>query len=130
VVATGVDALAVAVGSSHAMTTRSARLDHELISALRRAVPCPLVLHGSSGVPDEELAAAVRAGMVKINIGTALNIAGTTAVREFLDADPGAVDPRKYLTRARSAMADTVAHLLGVLAAPVEVPEQAAAPTL
>ena len=56
VAATGVDALAVAVGSSHAMTDRSAALDHALIAELARAVPVPLVLHGSSGVPDDELA--------------------------------------------------------------------------
>ncbi|HWB37507.1 MAG TPA: class II fructose-bisphosphate aldolase [Rugosimonospora sp.] len=128
--ATGVDALAVAVGSSHAMTTRSARLDRELIGALRAAVPCPLVLHGSSGVPDGELAAAVRAGMVKINIGTALNVAATTAVRDFLAADEREVDPRRYLARARTAMADTVAHLLTVLATPaaasVDAPPAAA----
>ena len=53
---TGVDGLAVAVGSSHAMTARTAQLDHELIAALRDAVPVPLVLHGSSGVADDELA--------------------------------------------------------------------------
>jgi fructose-bisphosphate aldolase, class II len=116
VTTTGVDALAVAVGSAHAMTTRSARLDHELIRALRGAVPVPLVLHGSSGVADDELIAAVRAGIVKINIGTALNIAATSAVREHLAAEPTAVDPRTYLSRARTAMADTVAHLLRVLA--------------
>src|SRR5688500_8105135 len=56
--ATGVDALAVAVGSSHAMSSRTARLDHDLIARLRLAVPVPLVLHGSSGVPDDELVAA------------------------------------------------------------------------
>jgi fructose-bisphosphate aldolase class II len=114
VAATGVDALAVAVGSAHAMTTRSARLDHELIGRLREAVPVPLVLHGSSGVPDDELAAAVRHGMVKVNIGTALNVAFTAAVRDTL-ADPKLVDPRKYLAPARDAMAATVAHLLKVL---------------
>lgn len=115
VAATGVDALAVAVGSSHAMTDRSASLDHDLIGRLRGAVPVPLVLHGSSGVPDAELTAAVRAGMVKINIGTALNIAFTGAVRDTL-ADAAVVDPRRYLAPARDAMADTVAHFLTVLA--------------
>ncbi|MDQ0752941.1 hypothetical protein QF034_007172 [Streptomyces africanus] len=79
--ATGVDALAVAVGSSHAMTTRTARLDHGLIARLAAAVPVPLVLHGSTGVPDGELRKAVAAGMVKVNIGTALNAAFTGAVR-------------------------------------------------
>ena len=115
VAATGVDALAVAVGSSHAMTDRSAALDHTLIADLARAVPVPLVLHGSSGVPDDELAAAVRAGMVKINIGTILNVEYTAAVREALAADERLVDPRKYLRPARTRIACTVAHLLDVL---------------
>jgi fructose-bisphosphate aldolase class II len=110
--ATGVDALAVAVGSSHAMTTRTATLDHDLIATLAAAVPVPLVLHGSSGVPDEDLTRAVTAGIRKINIGTALNVAYTAAVRAYLTDNPKAVDPRKYLASARTAMADTVHRLL------------------
>lgn len=113
--ATGVDALAVAVGSSHAMTRRTAALDHALIAALREAVPVPLVLHGSSGVPDEEIRRAVAAGIVKINVGTALNTAFTGAVREYLAARPSVVDPRKYLVPAREAMAGTVAGFLRVV---------------
>lgn len=112
---TGVDGLAVAVGSSHAMTERSAALDHNLIAAIHAEVPVPLVLHGSSGVPDASLAAAVAAGMVKINIGTALNIAGTAAVRTAL-TNQTLIDPRKYLAPARDAMAETVASFLRVLA--------------
>jgi fructose-bisphosphate aldolase class II len=115
VAATGVDALAVAVGSSHAMQTRTARLDHDLIGRLRAAVAVPLVLHGSSGVPDDELAAAVRGGMTKINIGTALNTAFTGTVRATLDDRPDMVDPRRYLAPARDAMARTVASALRVL---------------
>jgi fructose-bisphosphate aldolase, class II len=113
--ATGVDALAVAVGSTHAMTERTAALDHGLIAALRDAVPVPLVLHGSSGVPDTEIRAAIAAGMVKINVGTALNTAFTGAVREQLDARPATVDPRKYLAPAREAMATTVADFLKLM---------------
>ncbi|GAA2223304.1 class II fructose-bisphosphate aldolase family protein [Streptomyces amakusaensis] len=120
--ATGVDALAVAVGSSHAMTERTAALDHALIARLRAAVPVPLVLHGSSGVPDGEIRAAVAAGMVKINVGTALNTAFTGAVREFLAGRPEVVDPRKYLGPARTAMAGTVAGFLGLLSAPGRAP--------
>jgi fructose-bisphosphate aldolase class II len=115
VAATGVDALAVAVGSSHAMTSRTARLDHALIDTLRTAVPVPLVLHGSSGVPDEELAAAVHAGIVKVNIGTALNVAFTGAVREWVERGGTSSDPRKYLARARDELADVVRHLVGVV---------------
>ena len=115
VAATGVDALAVAVGSSHAMTTRTAGLDFELIERLRDAVPIPLVLHGSSGVPDDALAAGVRAGIVKVNIGTALNLAYTGAVRTFLAQDERTVDPRKFLKPARIALAETVAQMLSVV---------------
>jgi fructose-bisphosphate aldolase, class II len=112
VAATGVDALAVAVGSSHAMTTKTAELDLDLIATLRDAVPVPLVLHGSSGVPDHTLREAVRAGIVKVNIGTALNVAYTGALREALSAK---ADPRPPLNAARNAVADTVAHLLDVV---------------
>ncbi|MBW5422850.1 ketose-bisphosphate aldolase [Streptomyces sp. BG9H] len=112
---TGVDALAVAVGSSHAMTERTATLDHDLIASLASAVPAPLVLHGSSGVPDNEIRRAIASGMVKINVGTALNSAFTGEVRAHLAAHAKGVDPRKYLAPAREAMAGTVAGFLGLL---------------
>jgi fructose-bisphosphate aldolase, class II len=115
--ATGVDALAVAVGSSHAMLTRDAVLDAGLIAEIHRAVAVPLVLHGSSGVPDAGLAAAVAAGMTKINVATQLNKAFTGAVRECLAADPALVDPRRYGAAAREAVAAEVTRLLGVLRA-------------
>jgi fructose-bisphosphate aldolase class II len=115
--ATGVDALAVAVGSSHAMLTRDAVLDLDLIAQIHQAVPVPLVLHGSSGVPDGGLAAAVAAGMTKINVATQLNKAFTGAVRACLAADPVLVDPRRYGAAARDAVAAEVTRLLGVLGA-------------
>jgi fructose-bisphosphate aldolase class II len=112
---TGVNALAVAVGSSHAMTDRTAQLDTDLIAALRRSVPVPLVLHGSSGVPDEGLVAAVRAGMTKVNIATHLNQVFTRAMTERLEASP-TVDTRKYLGAARDAVTDEAARLMQLLA--------------
>jgi fructose-bisphosphate aldolase class II len=115
VAATGVDALAVAVGSSHAMRTRTARLDHGLIARLRDASPVPLVLHGSSGVPPAELHFAVSHGISKVNVGTAVGLANTTAVRAALEADPDLVDPRRYLGPARTAMRDAVMALLTAL---------------
>jgi fructose-bisphosphate aldolase class II len=115
VAATGVDALAVAVGSSHAMTTRDAELDDELIAELAAAVPVPLVLHGSSGVPDAGLVSAIAAGMTKINIATHLNIALTAAVRAAL-RDEKVVDPRTYLGPGRAAVAAEVERLLTLLA--------------
>ncbi|MBD0693357.1 ketose-bisphosphate aldolase [Streptomyces sp. CBMA123] len=125
---TGVDALAVAVGTSHAMLTRTAALDLGLIAELRAAVPVPLVLHGSSGVAEDALAAAVAHGMTKINIATHLNKAFTEAVRRRLAADPALVDTRAYLGDGREAVTREVARLLGVLTAPRRVDPAAVAP--
>lgn len=113
--ATGVDALAVAVGSSHAMLTRDAVLDDDLIGRLADAVDVPLVLHGSSGVPDDGLVRAVAHGMAKVNIATQLNKAMTAAVRDALAADERLVDPRKYLGPARDAVAAEVERLLRLI---------------
>ena len=112
---TGVDALAVAVGSSHAMLTRDAELDDDLIAEIAAAVAVPLVLHGSSGVPDEGLRRAVAHGMRKVNIATQLNKVMTAAVRDAL-SDPALVDPRRYLGPGRDALAAEVARLLTLLA--------------
>jgi fructose-bisphosphate aldolase, class II len=111
-----VDALAVAIGTTHAMTTRTATLDHALLEQLSAALDVPLVLHGSSGLPDGELAAAVAGGIAKVNIGTALNMAMTGAIREFLAAHPEAVDSRKYLSVGREAMARAVTGIIRTLA--------------
>jgi fructose-bisphosphate aldolase class II len=118
VAATRVDALAVAVGSSHAMLTKEAVLDDGLIAAIAARVDVPLVLHGSSGVPDAGLASAVRHGITKVNLATTLNAALTSAVRAALAADPALVDPRRYLGPGRDAVAAEVSRLLGVLRPP------------
>ena len=122
VAAPGVDGLAVAIGTSHAMTDKTAALDLDLLARLRAAVPVPLVLHGSSGVPDELLRRAVLSGLTKINIGTALNVAFTGAVRAYLAAEPAKVDPRRYLSRGRDALTETVAHLTTLLSTPGAAP--------
>jgi fructose-bisphosphate aldolase class II len=109
---TGVDALAVAVGSSHAMTERVATIDVDLVARLHDALDIPLVLHGSSGVPDQQLVAAIRAGMTKINVSTHLNGFFTTAIRTFLQQNPTVVDSRKYLAAGRSALAAEAARLI------------------
>lgn len=113
--ATRVDSLAVAVGSSHAMSDKSASLNLPLISELRDAVAVPLVLHGSSGVPDDMLRQACAAGIVKVNIGTALNLAATGAVRKALESDQALTDPRRYWGPARDAMQETIEHYVQVV---------------
>lgn len=122
--ATGVDALAVAVGSSHAMLDRSASLDIDLIARLRAALrgigrsggDVPLVLHGSSGVADDVIVQAVRAGMTKINVSTHLNGFFTRAIRKTLASDEALVDSRKYVAPAREAVAEEAARMLRLFA--------------
>jgi fructose-bisphosphate aldolase, class II len=114
--ATGVDALAVAVGSRHAMKTADAELDLDLVARLRAAVDVPLVLHGSSGVPQPTIAAAVVAGMTKVNIGTITTVAFTRAVRQHLADVPEVTDPRQYLAPARRAVSALVAELVSTVA--------------
>jgi fructose-bisphosphate aldolase class II len=114
--ATGVDALAVAVGSSHAMTERTATLDTTLIGELHDAVTVPLVLHGSSGASDAELQQAIRAGMTKINVSTHFGGHFTRAIRDYLAEHPAAVDSRTYLARGREAVQDEAARLLRLFA--------------
>lgn len=114
---TGIDALAVAVGSSHAMAERTAALDDELIAKLAERAGVPLVLHGSSGVPDEGLVSAVRHGIRKVNIGTMLNQLLTEHARQVLGEHPRLTDPRKYLRPGRDAIRAEVARISTLIAA-------------
>jgi len=116
---TGVDLLAVAVGSSHAMTTRDARLDEDLIRAIRAAVPVPLVLHGSSGVSDAGMQGAIAAGITKVNVSTHLNQVFTGSVRHTLAENPALVDSRKWMAPARSAVEAEVLRLLELYGGPM-----------
>ena len=82
---------------------------------LRAAVPVPLVLHGSSGVPDDEIVRAVRAGITKVNMATHLNKVFTESIRATLARDAELVDSRKYLGPARDAVAAETTRLLILL---------------
>ncbi len=113
---TGVGALAVAVGSSHAMTERVAAIDLELIARLAAAVPVPLVLHGSSGVSDATIVRGIRSGLTKINVSTHLNARFTGAVRAYLAEHPSVVDSRRYVAAGREAVRAEAARLLTTFA--------------
>ena len=113
---TGIGALAVAVGSSHAMTERVAAIDTDLVARLARVVPVPLVLHGSSGVPDESIVRGIRAGLTKVNVSTHLNARFTVAIRDYLTRNPAAVDSRKYVAAGREAVMHEAARLLALFA--------------
>jgi len=106
--ATGVDILAIALGSVHGLKDKSVSLDLERLKAIRARVETPLVLHGSSGVNNEDIAQGIRHGLAKINIATQLSKAFTGAVRDVLAADGELVDPRKYLGPGRAAQVEVV----------------------
>lgn len=93
---TGVDALAVAIGTAHGVYKGIPKLDTERISRIRERVSVPLVLHGTSGVPDDTVRECIARGMCKINYATDLRIAFTKGVREYLQNNPTAYDPKKY----------------------------------
>ncbi len=102
--ATGVDLLAVALGSVHAIKRKEVPIDLDRLQAIRSAVDVPLVLHGSSGVTDEHIAKGIKLGLCKVNVATQFSQAFTASVRATLAADPQEVDPRRYLGPAREAM--------------------------
>ena len=106
--ATGIDILAIALGSVHGLKDKSVSLDLERLKAIRAQVATPLVLHGSSGVNNEDIAEGIKQGLAKINIATQLSKAFTGAVREVLAADGELVDPRKYLGPGRAAQVEAV----------------------
>lgn len=101
--ATGIDTLAIALGSVHGIKDKHITLDLARLKAIRQAVSVPLVLHGSSGVTDDHIAQGIKLGLCKINVATQLNKAFTRDVCSVLAYDQELVDPRKYLGPARQA---------------------------
>lgn len=101
---TGVDYLAIAVGTAHGVYRGVPKLQFDIIEEIRKRVDVPLVLHGSSGVPDESLRKAIPLGIAKINIDTDVRIAFANGVKDALKENPDEIDPRKILAPAREQM--------------------------
>ncbi|HHY60478.1 MAG TPA: class II fructose-1,6-bisphosphate aldolase [Clostridia bacterium] len=101
---TGVDALAVAVGTAHGRYKGVPKLDFPRLQKIRELTGVPLVLHGSSGVPDEAIREAVALGVRKVNIDTNIREAFVKGLREALAKDPEEIDPRKILGPAKEEM--------------------------
>ena len=93
---TGVDSLAVAIGTAHGVYKGIPRLDVDRLSEIRKVVQVPLVLHGTSGVPDETVRECIERGICKVNYATDLRIAFTDGVKECLAANQKVFDPKKY----------------------------------
>ncbi len=113
---TDVDFLAIAVGTAHGVYKGEPKLDFDRIKVIRDKVGIPLVLHGSSGVPEEALKKAIPLGICKINIDTDLRIAFANGVKDFLKSNPDNIDPRKILTPAKNQMKEKIKekmHIFG-----------------
>ncbi len=104
---TGIDTLAVAIGTAHGMYKGEPKLDFERIKEIQKLVDVPLVLHGASGVPDESVKKAISLGMAKINIATELKNPMAAAIKEVLK-NPEENDPRNYMGAAREAVKNVV----------------------
>lgn len=100
---TGVDALAVAIGTAHGQYKGVPELDFPRLEKIRSLVNIPIVLHGSSGVPDEAISKAIKLGVRKVNIDTNIREAFVQAARDVLNKDAKEIDPRKVLGPAREA---------------------------
>ena len=101
---TGVDFLAVGIGTAHGVYNGAPKLDVERLSQIRSKVSVPLVLHGTSGVPDDVVRDCIQRGICKVNYATDLRIAYTKAVRETLENDPAIIDPKKFGAAGRKAV--------------------------
>ena len=93
---TGVDYLAIGVGTAHGVYKGIPKVNTDLIATIHDMVDVPLVLHGTSGVPDEQVITAVKNGICKVNYATDLRIAFTRGAKEFMAEHPEAFDPKKY----------------------------------
>ena len=105
---TGVDCVAIAVGTAHGMYKGEVKIRYDIIEEVSKAIPVPIVLHGGSGVPDEAIRLSIAAGVGKINVNTENQVACTEAIREVLGKDSKVYDPRKYLGPAKKAMVEVV----------------------
>jgi tagatose 1,6-diphosphate aldolase GatY/KbaY len=112
--ATGIDSLAIAIGTAHGVYKVEPRLDVERLSAIRKVVSIPLVLHGSSGLSDEAVRECVARGICKVNFATELRQAFTGAMRAAMADKPDGFDPKLFLKPAREAVMALVAERIAV----------------
>lgn len=112
--ATGVDSLAVAIGTAHGVYKGIPKLDVERLSEIRKVVSVPLVLHGTSGIPDETVQECVRRGICKVNYATDLRIEFTKGVRRILQEE-SVIDPKKYGAAGREEVKNYVMERMKML---------------
>lgn len=109
---TGIDSLAVAIGTAHGMYASEPKLDFERLAEIHSKVDIPLVLHGASGIPDKDVRKCIENGICKVNVATELKIAFSDALKQYFAEHPDANDPRHYMQPAKAAMKDIVKKVI------------------
>ena len=105
---TGVDALAIAIGTAHGQYKGEPKLRYDILEEIEKLIDTPIVLHGSSGVPDESIRKAIERGVRKINIDTNIREAFVKGVHQAIEANPEEIDPRKILGPAKEEMKNII----------------------
>lgn len=111
---TGIDSLAVAIGTAHGLYAKRPKIDFQRLAEIRAVVDVPLVLHGASDVPDEYVRRAIELGICKVNVATELKIAFAGAVKQWFSEHPEGNDPRYYMRVGMDAMKEVVASKINV----------------
>lgn len=111
---TGVGSLAVAIGTAHGFYRSAPKLDLERLEAIRKVTEIPLVLHGASGLSDQEVQACIRRGICKVNFATELRAAYTDGVKEILRDKPSVYDPKKYGEAGIRRVQELVKHKIQI----------------
>jgi tagatose 1,6-diphosphate aldolase GatY/KbaY len=109
---TGIDSLAIAIGTAHGLYKSEPKLDFDRLSEIRSMVDIPLVLHGASGVPEKDVRECIKRGICKVNVATELKIAFSDALKQYLIEHSDANDPRHYMKPAKAAMKDIVKKII------------------
>ncbi|UAL51794.1 MULTISPECIES: tagatose bisphosphate family class II aldolase [Metabacillus] len=105
---TGIDSLAVAIGTAHGLYKGNPKLDFDRLREIRKEIHIPLVLHGASGLSSETVQRTIEMGICKVNIATELKIAYSSGLKDYLQKHPNANDPREYFSDGINALKQVV----------------------
>lgn len=111
---TGVDSLAVAIGTAHGLYKAPPKLDFRRLAEIAKRVDVPLVLHGASGVPAASLTQAIGLGIAKVNIATELKTAFAGGIKQYFRDNPAANDPRRYMEPGKEQLRRVAAEKIGI----------------
>ncbi|CDQ38448.1 tagatose-bisphosphate aldolase subunit GatY [Virgibacillus salexigens] len=111
---TGVDSLAVAIGTGHGLYETEPHLDFDRLTKIKNLISIPIVLHGASGISKQDVQKCISLGCAKVNISTELKIPFSQGLREHLINYPDETDPRKYMAPAKAKMKDAVVEKIAI----------------